>query len=162
MSNDILMAAKQRKKGYNYEDFEVGKVFAHHWGRTLCQAENALFSTLTLHFNPTYTNREYAKAMGHKDTPINPLLIFNTVFGLSVQDLSETSTAFLGVEELVYHTSVYPGDTITTSSTVIARRPTSSNPRVGIATWHTKGYNQHEELVCEFKRTNRFNLRAPK
>jgi itaconyl-CoA hydratase len=56
MSQDVIARAKIRVKGNRYEDFEPGRVFVHHWGRTISQAENALFSTLTLHFNPQYAN----------------------------------------------------------------------------------------------------------
>jgi itaconyl-CoA hydratase len=157
MSHPVIDRAKLRTKGCAYEDFELGRVFEHHWGRTFTQAENALFTTLTLHFNPTYTNVEFARAMGHRDTPLNPLLVFNTIFGLSVEDLSETSTAFLGVDDLKYHLSVYPGDTLRARSTVTALRASAKDPKVGIATWHTQGFNQHDELVCEFMRSNRFN-----
>ena len=40
------------------------------------------------------------------------------------------------------------------------RRASAKNPKVGIATWHTQGFNQRDELVCEFLRSNRFNRRA--
>lgn len=154
MSIDVIKRAKPRAKGGWFEDFEPGRVFEHHWGRTISQAENALFTTLTLHFNPQYTNVEFAKAMGHPDTPVNPLLVFNTVFGLSVQDLSEHGIAFLSVDELVYHEPVYPGDTILARSTVVDRRASSSKPNLGIATWKTQGFNQRGELVCSFTRAN--------
>lgn len=159
MSLDILARAKPREKGFWYQDFEPGKQFTHHWGRTISQAENALFTTLTLHFNPQYTNVEFAKAMGHRDTPVNPLLVFNTVFGLSVQDLSEHGTAFLGVNELRHVAPFYPGDTIYARSTVIERRLSGSKKGMGIVGWHTQGFNQRDELVCEFKRSNLVFLR---
>jgi itaconyl-CoA hydratase len=161
MSQDVLARAKSREKGHWYEDFEPGQTFVHHWGRSFSQAENALFSSLTLHFNPQYTNLEFARAMGHPDTPINPLLVFNTVFGLSVQDLSEHGTAFLGVNELSYGKPVYPGDTIFARSTVLEKRTSSSRKDQGIVGWRTQGFNQHEALVCEFKRSNLIFLRQP-
>jgi acyl dehydratase len=160
MIQDIIARAKPRQKGHWYEDFEPGRVFVHHWGRTISQAENALFTTLTLHFNPQYTNAEVARSMGHPDTPVNPLLVFNTVFGLSVQDLSEHGTAFLGVNELMYVKPFYPGDTVFARSTVTERRLSSSKKGMGIVGWHTKGFNQRDELVCEFKRSNLVYERA--
>jgi len=160
MSQDIISRARVREKGHWYEDFELERVFVHHWGRTLTQSDNTLFTTLTLHFNPQYTNLEVAKAMGHRDTPVNPLLVFNTVFGLSVQDLSEHGTAFLGVNELRHAKPFYPGDTVFARSTVIERRLSSSKKGMGIVGWHTQGFNQHEELVCEFKRSNLVFLRG--
>lgn len=157
MGHPVLDRAKLRTKGGPYEAFEIGRACEHHWGRTFTQAENALFTTLTLHFNPTYYNLEYAKAMGHKDTPLNPLLVFTTLFGLSVEEFSETSTAFLGVEDLKYHAAVYPGDTLTARSTITALRTSEKNAAVGIATFRTEGFNQRGELVCDFLRSNRYD-----
>ena len=32
------------RKGNQFEDFTVGRVFEHHWGRTITHGDNALFS----------------------------------------------------------------------------------------------------------------------
>lgn len=160
MSHPVFDRAKLRTKGGPYEAFEIGRACEHHWGRTFTQAENALFTTLTIHFNPTYYNVEYAKAMGHPDTPLNPLLVFTTLFGLSVEEFSETSTAFLGVDELKYHAPVYPGDTLRARSTITTLRTSAKNPAVGIATFRTEGFNQRDELVCDFLRSNRYQRHA--
>ena len=61
MSEDFRTRARLVPKGNRYEDFEVGRVFRHHWGRTITESESTLFSTLTLHFNPHYFNAEYAR-----------------------------------------------------------------------------------------------------
>ena len=158
-SNDETVArlraqAQLRPRGNRYEDFEPGRRFVHHWGRTVTAADNTLFSTLTLHYNPHYTNEAFAKAHGHPATPVNPLLVFNTVFGLSVEDLSEGGGPFLGVDELSYCKAVYPGDTLYARSEVIARRLASNRPGYGIVTWHTRGSKQQGEEVIDFKRSN--------
>lgn len=149
-----------RARGHRYEDFEPGQRFTHHWGRTVTAADNTLFTTLTLHYNPHYTNEAYARAHGHPTTPVNPLLVFNTVFGLSVEDLSEGGGPFLGVEELAYLEPVYPGDTLYAASEVLAKRPAGNRPGYGIVTWHTRGTNQRDELVVDFKRSNLVRMRG--
>lgn len=154
MSEDFRARARLWPKGNRFEDFTVGRVFQHHWGRTINQGDNSLFATLTLHYNPLYTNAEYARAHGHPDVVVCPLLVFNTVFGLSVEDLSEGGGPFLGVERLTYHAPVYPGDTLTARSTVIESRTTEKFPGFGIATWHTEGFNQHGLRVVDYHRTN--------
>ena len=83
--NESLVArlkgeARLRPRGNRFEDFTPGLRFTHHWGRTITEADNTLFSTLTLHYNPHYTNLAFAQAHGHRATPVNPLLVFNTVF----------------------------------------------------------------------------------
>jgi len=90
---DFRERAVFRGKGHLYEDFEVGQKFVHHWGRTITEADTIAFSTLLLHFNPIYFNRDYAKAHGHPDIVVNPHLLFNTVLGMSVQDCSEAGGA---------------------------------------------------------------------
>jgi len=141
-------------KGNGLDDMTVGQVFEHHWGRTLSQEDNTRFSTMTLHFNPLYFNSEYARAHDHESVVINPMLVFLTVFGLSVEDLSESGGAFLGVEKLTFENTVYPGDTLSARSKVISLRDSDSRPDGGIATWHTEGFNQRGERVIEFHRTN--------
>ena len=142
------------RKGNSYEDFTPGREFVHHWGRTITQADNTIFTTLTLHYNPRYFNAEFARAEGHRDVLVCPMLVFNTVFGLSVQDLSEAGGMFLGIDELNFYEPVYPGDTLTASSEVLDCRPSKSDERHGIVTWHTRGFNQRKALAVEFKRTN--------
>jgi len=137
-----------------FEDHVVGRVFDHHWGRTVHASDNIAFTTQTLAFNPVYFNGDAASAAGHRDEVINPLLVFGIVFGLSVEDLSEMGGPFLGARDLRYLKDVYPGDTLYASSTVLDARESSSRPDTGIVTWHTVGRNAAGESVIEFRRTN--------
>ncbi|HEX2888688.1 MaoC family dehydratase [Vineibacter terrae] len=158
-AEDFRARARLVPKGHTYDDFTPGRVFRHHWGRTITESESTTFTTLTLHFNPHYYNAEYARAHGHPGLVVNPLLVFTTVFGLSVEDLSEGGGPFLGVNELSFHGSVYPGDTLTARSLVLDRRLSDSMKDFGIVTWHTEGFNQQDQRVIDFKRTNLVRLR---
>ena len=142
------------RKGNSFEEFTPGRAFEHHWGRTLTQGDNALFTTGTLAYNPLYFNVEHARASGHPDVVVNPMLVLCTVVGLSVEDLSEAGGPFLGVEEVTFRQPVYPGDTLMARSTVVAARESDSRPEFGIVTWHTEGRNQRGEIVVDYKRTN--------
>ena len=135
MAEDFRARAKLWPKGRLYEDFTVGEVQIHHWGRTIAESDTLLFTTLTLSFNPLYSNRAFAQAHGHPDIVVNPLLVFNIVLGLSVEDNSEIGGPFVGVGKLTHHQPVYPGDTLTARSTTQAARlsasatpPTASSP----------------------------------
>ncbi len=141
-------------KGHRYEDMHVGRVFEHHWGRTLTDGDNAAFTTQTLSFCPLYFNQPYAQSLGHPGTVMNPLLVFNTVFGMSVEDLSEGGGPFLGVDDCRFHQPVYVGDTLIACSTVTAARDSKGQKGFGIVTWHTEGFNQDGVKVIEFDRTN--------
>ena len=43
-------------KGRSLEEFAAGRCFEHHWGRTLTESDNTLFTTVTLAYNPLYFN----------------------------------------------------------------------------------------------------------
>ena len=159
---DIRADARPVPKGHQYEDFEEGATFAHHWGRTITDGDNAWFTTQTLSFNPLYFNEPYAQSMGHERMVVNPLLVFNTVFGLSVEDLSEGGGLFLGVDDCQFLAPLLVGDTLRASSTVVSKRESQSNRTAGIVTWLTEGFNQREERVISFRRTNFVRFREPR
>jgi acyl dehydratase len=160
MNEEWRARARKILKGNHYEDFELGRMFLHHWGRTINDGDNSLFTTLTMGFNPLYFNAGYARAHGHEQIVVNPMLVFLTVFGLSVEDLSEAGGLFLGVDDLTFHRSVYPGQTLFARSTVVDRRESASRPGSGIVTWHTEGVvldgaaEAGGILVVDFRRTN--------
>jgi itaconyl-CoA hydratase len=144
-----------RERGFGYADFNVGRTFEHANRRTVLESDNALFTTWSLAFNQRYIDREAAVREGEPDLVVNPLLVFSIVFGLTVEDLSEHTLALLGVDKLRFGTTVHAGDTLRATSVVHARRRSQNGPR-GIVTWHTQGFNQHDELVVDFLRSNLF------
>jgi itaconyl-CoA hydratase len=148
-------------KGRRYEDFEVGQVIRHHWGRTINAGDNSAFSTATCNWNPMHLNAEFARAHGHPDVVVNPMLVLCTAVGLSVEDLSEAGGPFLGVERCRFHRALYPGDTITVVSTVLDKRASKSRPGTGIVTWRSEAHNQRGELVVDYERTNLVASRSP-
>jgi len=122
--------------------------------RTLNEGDNSLFATVALRFIPLYFNAEYARAHGHPGVVVDPLLVLCTVIGLSVEDLSEAGGPFLGVEDVEFLRPVYPGDTLTARSVVVAKRESESRPAFGVVTWETQGRNQRGEVVVSYRRTN--------
>lgn len=153
---DIEVDGKKAKRvirGRFFEDFEVGDKYYHHWGRTLTQTDNVLFSTLTMNYNPIYFNDVWAKKMGYKGVVINHFLVFNVVLGMSVEDLSEQALALLGYTDIKFYEPVYPGDTIYAFSEVIEKRESRSRPEAGIVTFKTTGVNQDGVVVIDYKRS---------
>lgn len=157
---DFRARAQTMHKGNRFEDMTVGRVFDHHWGRTITDGDNAAFTTQTLSFCPLYFNEPYARSLGHKKILVNPMLVFNTVFGMSVEDLSEGGGPFLGVDLCDFTEDVYVGDTLTALSEVMNARESKGNAGFGIVTWHTQGFNQHGDKVIEFHRTNLVRRRS--
>ncbi|MEL7045106.1 MAG: MaoC family dehydratase [Pseudomonadota bacterium] len=141
------------QKGNKIPDFEPGKEFKHHWGRTLFESDCVLYATLTQMYNPLYFNEEFAKAQGHRTIVVAPLLVFNTVIGLSVEDLSIRGP-FVSIQDVTFHQSVYAGDTLNAKSVCVAKRMSESRPGQAIVTWRTEGRNQNDELVITYMRSN--------
>jgi len=144
------------EKGRDADSFSEGMKLPHHWGRTITASDNSLFTTLSQMYNPLYFNEPYAREHGHDSIVVNPYLVFNIVFGLSVEDLSENRGLFLGIDKCKFHETVYVGDTLRAESEVLAIRESKSNSANTIVTWHTKGFNQHEKLVVDYVRSNIF------
>lgn len=143
---------RMTKVGRYYEDFRVGDTYRHHWGRTLTDGEAALFTTWTQNANPLYFNRVYAQALGHPACPVNPLLVMNVVFGLTVEDLSEQALAHLGYWAMRFPKPVYPGDTLFAESEVLDKRPSESKDDRGIVHVRTTGTNQDGQTVLVYER----------
>lgn len=149
-----LASFRVAHRGNKFEDFRVGQTWEHHWGRTVTAGDNALFSTAVGNFNPMHLNAEFARAHGHPDVVVNPMLVLCTVVGLSVEDLSEAGGPFLGMDDCRLVRPVHPGDTISARSEVVELRESASRPHSGVVTWRTQAHNQDGELVLELTRTN--------
>jgi len=154
MLEELKARATLWPKGRLFDDFHVGQVFDHHWGRTITESDAVNFAALTLAYNPLYFNRAYALDHGHPDLVICPQLLFNVVLGLSVEDCSEIGGPFLGVYELEYRRAVYPGTTVVARSETIEARLSDSNPENGIVTWRTEGFTPEGECLVSFRRSN--------
>jgi acyl dehydratase len=149
-----IVAVKRIQHGNCFEDFEIGREFEHHWGRTFGETDALWYANMTMQYNPIYFNVHYAKSVGYKNIVVHPLFVFATALGMSVEDLSEGGGPFLGVDGLNFFTAVHPGDTITSRSVVLSRRESESRPGWGIVEWRTNATNYDGEKVLEFCRRN--------
>jgi itaconyl-CoA hydratase len=147
-------AAEARQPPYYFGDFSPGRIFQHHWGRTITEADAVLFATQTHQYQPALFNTIYARQLGHDLLPVSELLTFSVVLGLSVEDLSESGGPFLGADDIKFLQSVNIGDTLHASSIVLSRRPSGSRPGWGIVQWRTVGTNQHQQAVLSYSRSN--------
>jgi itaconyl-CoA hydratase len=147
--------------GLFYEDFDEGRQFHHHWGRTFSESDAIWYATFSLQYNAIYFNRQAAVDAGFRDLIVHPIFVFTTALGLSVEDLSEAGGPFLGVEDVHHLAPTYPGDTIYAHSTVVSRRLTASRAGWGVVEWATHAVNQDGVRVVEYHRRNLSKQRAP-
>lgn len=138
----------------SYEDFPVGRLFVHHWGRTITESDAISFATQTHQYQPVWFNRDYASELGHVGLPACDALVFSVVLGLSVEDLSESGGPFLGADDLRFLAPVHVGDTLYARSVVIERRESGSRPGWGVVAWETTGVDQHGTAVLTYRRAS--------
>lgn len=152
MRGGMEMRRKVIERGRYYEDFSVGDVYPHHWGKTITQAEAVLFSNWTMNANPLHFNQVYARSLGHPEPPLHPLHVMNVVFGMSVEDLSEQALAHLGYWKMRFPHPAYPGDTLFAESRVLDKRESESKSDRGIIHVETVGRNQDGKEVIRYER----------
>jgi itaconyl-CoA hydratase len=145
--------APKEWRGRFFEDLEPGDVFRSRLGRTITETDNTWFTCMTMNTNQVHFNAPFAERTRFERILVNSTFTLALVTGLSVGDLSENATANLSWTDVALPNPVYVGDTIWAESEVLATRPSSSRPNLGIVTARTRGINQRGEVVIEFKRT---------
>ncbi|MCX7634065.1 MAG: MaoC family dehydratase [Turneriella sp.] len=146
-----LSRVRYKQYGKYLSDFVVGEVYEHPRGMTLTAGLLQDFATTFFEANPLYLNAEYAKALGHPAIPASPLLVFNVLLSLGVQNDSEKAYANLGYYNVQFLRNVYAGDTIT-SYTKIVEKKERGEGKPGIVTINTVGFNQRGERVAQYTR----------
>jgi acyl dehydratase len=141
-------------QGRYYEDFTVGDVYKHPYGRTITETDDVWLTNITMNLNPMHFNEAYASETEFGERLVNGLVIIATAVGLSVIDVSQNATANLGYDEVRHHGPMFHGDTLFAESEVISKRESSSRDHVGIVTTKLRGYNQNDDLVLSLERTN--------
>ncbi|HYO35396.1 MAG TPA: MaoC family dehydratase [Geodermatophilus sp.] len=137
------------QRGLYYEELQTGVRYLHAPGKTFDDAENAAFTMLTM--NPASLHLDAHAASGTRfgRRLINSMLTVSTLVGLSVGQLTQkTTVANLGFTRVDFPRPVFAGDTIYASTVVLDKRPSSSRPGVGIATFEHTARNQDGEVVA--------------
>lgn len=140
--------------GLYYDEFEIGQIFKHSVRRTVTEADNVWFSTMTCNPAAIHIDEDYCKKHTEFGTRIvNSAFTLGLVVGLSVGDTTlGTTGGNLGFEEVRFPKPVFHGDTIYSETEVIDMRESKSRPTQGIVTFIHRGFNQNDELVASIKR----------
>lgn len=140
-------------RGRYFEDFSIGDVYEHQLGRTVTQTDNAWFTLLTQNTAPLHFDQHYAKQTPFGRPLVNSTLTLALVTGQSVSDVSQNVMANLGWDDVRLPNPLFEGDTVYSSSEVLAARPSASRPEVGIVEVRTTGYKQDGTPVITFRRS---------
>jgi 2-methylfumaryl-CoA hydratase len=137
--------------GRYFEDYRLGEVIVHAVPRTVGQGERALYHALYPARAAVQSSDAFARLVGLPASPLDDLIVFHTVFGKSVPDISLNAVANLGYGEGRWLKPVWPGDTLRAESEVIGLKETSSGA-TGVVWVRTRGLNQRGTVVLEFVR----------
>ena len=137
--------------GRFFEDYAVGDIINHATPRTLTEADASLYTSIYPTRFALQSSKEFAKSCGLQDRPLDDLIVFHTVFGKTVPDISINAVANLGYAEGRFFSTVFSGDTLSVLSEVIGLKQ-NSNGKTGIVYVKTKGQNSSGETILEYKR----------
>ncbi|MEL7274596.1 MAG: MaoC family dehydratase [Pseudomonadota bacterium] len=139
--------------GLYFDQFQVGQNFHHELRKTLTEADNMLFSTMTLNPQPLHIDRHFSAQTQWGQPLMNSLLTLGLVIGISVQETTMgTTMGNLGMSETTFPHPVFQGDTIHVVTEVVATRASRSKPDRGIVDFVHRGYNQDDVLICQCRR----------
>jgi len=151
--NDTRRRLVQGWDGRYYEDFSVGDIYKHPYGRTVTETDDVWFTNVTMNANPMHFNEAYAAGTEFGERLVNGTFVIALAVGMSVVDVSANAIANLGYDEVRHHAPVFHGDTIFAESEVLEKRESGSREHVGIVTTELRAYNQDNELVLSLERT---------
>lgn len=142
------------QRGLYYEEFEVGARYLHRPGRTATEADNVLFTTLTMNTQALHLDAAFAGEQEFGQRLMNSMWTLSTMVGASVAQLTQgTLVAQLGLDEIAFPHPLFAGDTLYTESVVIEKRPSSSRVGQGICTIAHTGRNQDGTIIATATRT---------
>lgn len=149
------MTVHAAQLGRFFDDFEVGDVYQHPFGRTISEADSTWFTLLTCNTNQNHFNAHLAAAnpISSGRIIVNSGLTVALVLGLSVIDTSQNAVANLGWTDIKLVLPVYVGDTVYAESLITAKRASASRPEMGIITMKTRGLNQSGQEVVTWTRS---------
>ncbi|UWQ18021.1 MaoC family dehydratase [Jannaschia sp. M317] len=137
--------------GRFFEDYTLGEVIRHAVPRTLAEGERALYHALYPQRFALQSSDAFALTCGMDGAPLDDLIVFHTVFGKTVPDVSLNAVANLGYAEGRFLKPVYAGDTLRSESEVIGLKQ-NSNGKSGVVWVRTTGFDQMDEPVLSYVR----------
>jgi acyl dehydratase len=136
------------QRGLYFDELEMDVVYAHRPGRTLTEADNVLFTTLTMNTQALHLDAAWSAGQPFGQRLVNSMLTLSTMVGQSVAQLTQgTIVAQLGLTDVAFPHPLFHGDTLYTETVVTAKRLSSSRPGQGIVTMAHTGRNQDGVVV---------------
>jgi acyl dehydratase len=156
-----MTAIREANRGLWLDEMSAGMVVRHAITRTITEADNTLFSVMTMNPQALHIDAHRAAATEFGERLVNSLFTLGLLIGITVHELTlNTTVANLGFTAVEFPRPLFHGDTLAAESTILEVRDSASRPGQGIALFEHRGYNQDGELVASCKR-NALMLKSP-
>jgi acyl dehydratase len=134
------------------EDFVTGDIYKHWPGKTVTEADNHLFSLITMNSSPLHIDEAYMAEHQHGQILVVGPLVISLLVGMSVRDTSGKAVANLEYEKITHDAPVFQGDTIYGESEILETRESRSRPDRGIVYMESRAFNQDGVKVVTLRR----------
>jgi len=149
------------QRGLWFEEFEPGVIYQHRPGRTITEADNTLFSAVTMNTQALHLDAAWSEQQPpFNQRLVNSMFTLATLVGLSVTQLTQgTTVGNLGFSEIAFPKPMFHGDTLYAETVVTDKRESKSRPGEGIVTFVHTGRNQHGDVVATATRKALMRMR---
>lgn len=142
------------QRGLYFEEFELDTVYKHRPGRTVTEADNVLFTTLTMNTQALHLDAVFAAQQPFGQRLVNSMFTLSTLVGASVAQLTQgTLVANLGFDSVAFPAPVFIGDTLYFESIVTEKRLSKSREGQGIVSLAHTARNSDGVVVATAGRT---------
>ncbi|MBN9188973.1 MaoC family dehydratase [Microbacterium sp.] len=147
------------QRGSYFDELKVGTRYLHGPGRTVTEADNVLFTTLTMNTQPLHLDAAWAAGTEFGERLVNSLFTLSTLIGLSVAQLTHgTLVANLGLDRIAFPAPVRHGDTLYAETLIADKRLSQSRPGQGVVEFVHTMRNQDGVVVAEAHRSALMHL----
>ncbi|NMR21389.1 MaoC family dehydratase [Cellulomonas fimi] len=148
------MTRDVEQRGLYYEELELDTRYLHRPGRTVTEADNVLFTTLTMNTQALHLDAAWSAGQPFGQRLVNSMFTLSTLVGSSVAQLTQgTIVANLGFGEVAFPHPLHHGDTLYSETVVTGKRLSSSRPGQGVVTLAHTGRNQDGTVVATATRS---------
>lgn len=137
------------------EELTPGLIIPHAIRRTVTEADNVMFTTMSMNPAWLHLDFDYATNETQFEQPlVNSMLTLAMVVGISVHETTlGTTVANLGFGEITFPAPMFHGDTLRVETEVLDARESKSRPGQGVVKFEHRAYKQSGELVCKAVRS---------
>ncbi|MET0296231.1 MAG: MaoC family dehydratase [Microbacterium sp.] len=137
------------QRGLYFEECTVGARYLHRPGRTVTEADNVLFSALTMNTQALHLDAAFSATQPFGQRLMNSMWTLSTMVGASVSQITQgTLVAQLGMTDVSFPAPLFAGDTLYVETEFVDKRLSTSRPGQGVVTMKHTGRNQDDVVVA--------------